>query len=144
MLIGQYTHQIDTKKRLSLPAKWRSEVGEKLVITSGLDKSLYLYTTNEWEGVAEKIFSLGFTSDEARSFTRFMLANAYEVEIDSAGRILLPDALKKFANLNNKVVLIGMHKRIEIWGQDEWEKYSNRAMGEAESVANRLGELGVL
>lgn len=144
MLIGQYNHQIDTKKRLSLPAKWRSEVGEKLVITSGLDKSLYLYTVSEWEGVAEKLFGLGFASEEARSFTRFMLANAYEVDIDSAGRILVPDTLKKFANLNTKVVLIGMHKRIEIWSEEEWEKYSNRAMGEAETVANKLGELGVL
>ncbi len=144
MLIGQYTHQIDPKKRLSLPAKWRSEVGEKLVLTSGLDKSLYLYTASEWEGVAEKLFGLGFASEEARSFTRFMLANAYEVEIDSAGRILVPDTLKKFANLNTKVVLIGMHKRIEIWSEEEWEQYSNRAMGEAESVANKLGALGVL
>lgn len=144
MLIGQYIHQIDPKKRLSLPAKWRSEVGEKLVITSGLDKSLYLYTIIEWEGVAEKLFGLGFASGEARSFTRFMLANAYEVDIDSAGRILVPDTLKKFANLNTKVVLIGMHKRIEIWSEEEWEKYSNRATGEAETVANKLGELGVL
>ena len=144
MIIGQYIHQIDPKKRLSLPSRWRSEVGSKLIITNGLDKSLYIYTVTEWEMIAEKLSSLGFATAEIRNFTRFMLANAYEIEIDSAGRILIPDNLKKFANLNNKVVLIGMHKRIEVWGEEEWEIYSKNGEIEVETTANKLSELGIL
>lgn len=144
MIIGQYIHQIDPKKRLSLPSRWRSEVGSKLIITNGLDKSLYIYTVTEWEMIAEKLSSLGFATAEIRNFTRFMLANAYEIDIDSAGRILIPDNLKKFANLNNKVVLIGMHKRIEVWGEEEWEIYSKNGEIEVETTANKLSELGIL
>ena len=144
MILGQYIHQIDSKKRLSLPARWRSEVGAKLIITSGLDRSLYIYTVTEWEVIAEKLSSLGFATPEIRSFTRFMLANAYEIEIDSAGRILIPDNLKKFANLDVKAVLIGMHKRIEVWSEEEWETYSKKEETEVESIANRLSELKIL
>ena len=144
MILGQYIHQIDSKKRLSLPARWRSEVGAKLIITNGLDRSLYIYTVTEWEIIAEKLSSLGFATPEIRSFTRFMLANAYEIEIDSAGRILIPDNLKKFANLDVKAVLIGMHKRIEVWSEEEWEIYSKKGETEVESIANRLSELKIL
>ena len=144
MIIGQYIHQIDPKKRLSLPARWRSEVGEKLIITSGLDQSLYIYTVHEWEIVAEKLSSLGFATPEIRSFTRFMLAHAYEIEVDSAGRVLVPESLKKFANLSSKVVLIGMHRRIEVWGEEAWETYSKKGESEAETTANKLGELGII
>ncbi len=144
MLIGQYIHQLDPKKRLSLPARWRSEIGDKLVITSGLDKSLYIYTMGEWSEIADKLFDMGFATEEARSFTRFMLANAYEVELDSAGRILIPESLKKFASLNASVVLLGMHRRIELWSEEVWEVYSQKAEVEAETVANKLGELGIL
>ncbi len=144
MILGQYIHQIDPKKRLSLPARWRGEVGEKLIITSGLDQSLYIYTLSEWHIIAEKLSSLGFATPEIRSFTRFMLANAYEIEVDSAGRVLVPESLKKFANLQSKVVLIGMHRRIEVWGEESWEKYNQKGASEVEATANRLGELGII
>lgn len=140
MLIGQYNHQLDPKKRVSLPARWRDELGNKLIITSGLDKSLYIYTKDEWEKIASKLFDLGFATSDVRSFTRYMLSNAYEIDIDSAGRILIPDGLKSLANLNTKVVLIGMHKRLELWSEEEWERYCQVNAGEVESVASKLAE----
>lgn len=144
MLIGQYNHTIDPKKRLSLPSKWRSELGEKVIITAGLDKSLFVYTINEWNIISEKLANLPLTSVEGRSFTRYMLANAYEVEIDSAGRILIPENLKTLAGLVDKVVLAGMHKRIEIWSEDVWNSVMQAAVADVDNLAGKLGELGVL
>ena len=91
MLIGQYTHELDPKKRLTLPAKWRKELGDKVVVTNGLDNSLFLFSTKEWEKIAEKLASLSLGNSESRNFNRFFLSNAFEVDIDTQGRILLPE-----------------------------------------------------
>ena len=144
MLIGQYNHTLDPKKRLSLPSKWRVEIGTKVIITAGLDKSLFIYTLKEWEIVSEKLASLPLTSVEGRGFTRYMLANAYEVDVDGSGRILIPDNLKSLANLEEKVVLAGMHKRVEVWSESSWNAFMTATAKDADDIATKLGELGVL
>ena len=97
MLIGEYKHTLDPKKRLSLPSKWRKELGKKLVITRGLDNCLFVYPLKEWQKITEKIGQLPLGQADTRSFNRFFLSGAVEVEVDSVGRILVPDFLKKFA-----------------------------------------------
>ena len=144
MLIGHFIHGLDEKKRISIPAKWRSFLGKKVVITSGLDKSLFVYSLKEWQKIAEKLSSLSFTNKDTRSFTRFMLSNAFLTDLDSVGRILITDTLKDFANLNKKVVLVGMHSRVEVWSEEEWEKYSNINNKNADEIADKLSEIGVL
>jgi MraZ protein len=144
MLIGHYIHQLDDKKRISIPAKWRSVLGKKVVVTSGLDKSLFVFSLKEWQKIAEKLSSLSFTNKEARSFTRFMLSNAFDTDLDSVGRILITDQLKSFADINKKAVLVGMHSRVEVWSEEEWEKYSKANNKDADSVASKLSDLGVL
>lgn len=144
MLIGQYNHTIDPKKRLSLPSKWRAELGDKVIVTAGLDKSLFVYTINEWNVISEKLSSLPLTSVEGRGFTRYMLGNAYEVDIDSAGRILIPENLKSMAGLETQVVLAGMYKRIEIWSEDAWQKVMQSTVADVDNLTLKLGELGVL
>ncbi len=144
MLIGQYNHTIDPKKRLSLPSKWRAELGDKVIVTAGLDKSLFVYTINEWNVISEKLSNLPLTSVEGRGFTRYMLGNAYEVDIDSAGRILIPENLKSMAGLETQVVLAGMYKRIEIWSEDAWQKVMQSTAADVDSLTLKLGELGVL
>lgn len=144
MLIGQYNHTIDPKKRLSLPSKWRVEIGSKVVITAGLDKSLFVYTINEWNVISEKLSSLPLTSVEGRGFARYMMANAYEVDVDGSGRILIPENLKALAKLEEKVVLAGMHKRIEIWSEELWNLTMSATTSDADNLASKLGELGVL
>lgn len=144
MLIGHFLHGLDDKKRISIPAKWRTILGKKIIITSGLDKSLFVYSQKEWQKIAEKLSELSFTNKEARSFTRFMLANAFEADLDSVGRILITDALKDFANINKKAVLVGMHSRVEIWGEEEWEKYSKENNKSADAIAGKLSEIGIL
>lgn len=144
MLIGQYTHELDPKKRLTLPSKWRSDLGKKVVVTSGLDASLFVFTVKEWELVAEKLSHIGFGNQDTRNFNRFMLGNAYETDIDAAGRIVIPDTLKTFAKLDEKVVLVGMYSRIELWNEAAWKHSIAKVSNEADVLASKLSELGIL
>lgn len=144
MLIGEYLHTIDPKKRLSLPAKFRKELGKTVIVTRGLDQCLFVFPQSAWKKLVAKFGELSFGSGEARSFNRFMLAGAVEVGIDSAGRVLIPDFLKTFAGLKNKVVLAGVNDRVEIWDEKRWESYKTTIESQSNSIAQKLGEVGVL
>ena len=143
MLIGEHKHTIDDKKRLAIPAKWRKEVGRQVVITPGLDNCLFVYTLKEWKRIAEKLASLSMLRADTRSFNRFMLAGAAECEVDSLGRILLPDYLREFAGLGTKTVLAGVHSRLEIWDEAKWQAYKQNVEKQADALAEKLGEIGV-
>lgn len=144
MLIGQYIHELDPKKRLTLPAKWRPSLGKKVIVTNGLDGSLFIFAEKEWRGIAEKLSSNGFGNADSRSFNRVMLAHAFETDVDAQGRILIPDTLKEAAGLASSVVLAGMYSRIEMWDEARWKEYSRKALGEADALAGKLSDLGML
>ena len=144
MLIGEYKHTLDPKKRLSLPSRWRKELGKHLVITRGLDNCLFVYPLKEWRSITEKVGRLPLGQADTRSFNRFFLSGAVEVEVDKIGRILVPDFLKDFANLDAKVVLAGIHDRVEIWDEKKWNEYKERIESQADALAEKLGEIGVL
>jgi MraZ protein len=144
MLIGQYKHDLDPKKRLTLPSKWRADLGKKVVVTNGLDSSLFVFPVKEWEKVAEKLSQSGFGNKDTRDFNRFILGNAFETDVDAAGRIVIPDTLKTFAKLSNKVVIAGMHSRLEIWDEDAWNAFTTKVSGEADVLAGKLSELGII
>lgn len=144
MLIGEYKHTIDDKKRMALPAKFRKELGKKVVLTYGLDKCLFVYPPKEWERVLEKLSALSMGQASTRGFNRFMLAGAVETEVDSLGRILVPDFLREFASLKESVVVAGVHPRAEIWDADEWAKYKAEIAANADQLAEKLGEIGVI
>ncbi|HEY0964502.1 MAG TPA: division/cell wall cluster transcriptional repressor MraZ [Candidatus Paceibacterota bacterium] len=144
MLIGEYKHTLDPKKRLSLPSKWRRELGSTLVVTRGLDNCLFVYPLHEWEKITAKIGELPLGQADTRSFNRFFLSGATEVEVDSVGRILVPDFLKEFGKLESSVVLAGIHNRIEIWDEKRWETYKRSIEEQADALAEKLGEIGVL
>ncbi|MEW5907642.1 MAG: division/cell wall cluster transcriptional repressor MraZ [Patescibacteria group bacterium] len=143
MLIGEYKHSLDPKKRVAIPAKFRKEIGKKAVITRGLDQCLFIYPMNEWGKVAEKLSELPTGSSDTRNFVRLFLSGASDVEIDALGRVLIPDYLKKFAGLKEKAVIVGMHKRLEIWSEENWENYKQRIEKQTDILAEKLGELGV-
>lgn len=144
MLIGEYQHTLDPKKRLSLPIKFRKEMGKKVVVTRGLDTCLFLFPERAWRGIAAKLQSLPFGEQNARGIARFMLAGATETEIDAAGRILIPDYLKDFAKLRGKVVVAGLSDRVEVWDDTLWEAYKARMEKGASEMAQTLGDLGIL
>ena len=144
MFIGEYTHSIDDKKRLSVPAKFRTQLGKKAVVTHGLNKCLSIYPIKEWKQFAEKLAKLSMGKSENRGFSRFMLGGAVEVEIDSIGRILLPDFLKQYAALGERVVLAGVFDRVEVWNEPAWKIYKAEMEANADTMAEKLGESGVL
>lgn len=143
MFIGEYLHSIDSKKRLSVPAKFRTELGQKAVLTKGIDTCLVLYPISEWERVAEKLQTLPLSQVDARGFARIILSGAVEVELDRLGRILIPDYLKNYARLQKNVAILGVSNRIEIWDAHLWQEYKTKTEANVEDIAERLKGLGI-
>jgi MraZ protein len=143
MFIGEYTISMDVKGRIAVPAKFRSLLNTAAVVTRGLDKSLVLYGRNEWETIATKLAALPLSQANSRAFARLMLAGAYDVELDKQGRIMVPEYLRKFANLSKRVVVAGLYNRIEIWDEEAWIDYKKTTEKESTNIAEALGELGV-
>ncbi|MEK7151486.1 MAG: division/cell wall cluster transcriptional repressor MraZ [Patescibacteria group bacterium] len=144
MLIGEYKHTIDVKKRLSIPVKLRKEIGNKAVLTRGLDNCLFLFPIKEWEQLAEKLGKLPFGQQDTRSFVRLLLSGASEVEMDQLGRILIPDFLKNYASLKKTAIIAGLFNRLEVWDEDRWNDYKNNIEKNSDKIAEKLGELGVI
>ncbi len=144
MLLGEYTHTLDDKKRVTLPKKFKDALGKKLVITRGLDNCLFVYSEKEWNAIAKRLRELSFAQADTRGFNRFMFSGAVQVNADGAGRILVPDHLKKFATLKTKVVLAGVADRVEIWDEARWNTYQKRIESQGDAMAEKLGEIGVL
>jgi MraZ protein len=144
MLIGEHRHTIDSKNRLSLPAKFRKEIGKKVVVTYGLDNCLFVYPLKEWEKAATSLAALSLGQAQTRDFNRFMLGGAVETDVDAMGRILLPDFQREFAGLSTKVVVAGIHTRLEIWDEERWKAYTGRVKSQADMLAEKLGEIGAI
>lgn len=144
MLIGEYIHTIDDKNRLSLPAKFRAEMGKKVVLTRGLDKCVAIFTEKEWKKIAEKLSESSMLQADNRSFNRFMFSGAVEAEVDSIGRVLVPEFLIVWANLKSKAAVIGVSSRIEVWNESAWSAHKQEAEKQADTLAEKLGQVGVL
>lgn len=142
MLIGEYIHTIDDKKRISLPSKFRKEVGKKLVATYGLENCLSLYPVKEWQKISADIAKGGMLKSDWREFNRFMFGGAQELEVDSLGRILIPEYLREFAKVEEKAVFIGVHSRIEVWNEKKWTEYKKRVTAGADGLAEKLSQTG--
>ena len=143
MFIGEYSATIDEKGRISIPAKFRQQLKSKIVITRGLDNSLFLYTVEEWKKLAEKLASLPISTANTRAFSRLMLAGAMDCDVDKQGRVMLPGYLKEFAKINKKIVFAGLYNRIEIWSEELWTVYKAQTEKESNAIAEQLGSLGV-
>jgi len=143
MFIGEYQHSIDVKKRLALPAKFRKELGKKLVVTRGLDNCLVVYTSQAWKSVMEELKKLSTAKAESRKFTRAILGGAVEADLDKLGRILIPDYLKDYAGLKKDVTVCGLSNKLEIWDSERWEEYRKKAEADIDKVAENLPDLGI-
>ncbi len=144
MLIGEYKHTLDEKKRISIPSKFRSVLGKKIVITKGLDNCLFMYALKDWNKIATQLGERSFTQSDNRSFNRFLLASAHEVSIDSVGRILIPENLCSFAKIKSKVVFAGIYNRVEIWDETAWDAFNEQVSKNADSIAEKLGQIGAI
>jgi MraZ protein len=143
MFIGQYGHTLDEKGRLSVPVKFRAALAEGLVVTRGLDRSLFLYPKTEWERLAQKLAALPLGASDTRAFARLMLAGAMEADVDGSGRVTIPSYLREYANLTKDVVITGLYDRLEIWDAETWKTYCAKTEAEGNDIAERLGDRGV-
>lgn len=142
MFMGEYNHTIDAKGRLIVPAKFREMLGEEFVVTKGLDGCLFVYPNAEWKNFEDKLKTLPLTNKNARQFTRFFLAGAATCEVDKQGRILLPQILREFAELEKEVVLVGVASRIEIWSKLKWDSCMSEYDTDMDEVAESMENLG--
>jgi MraZ protein len=139
MLLGEYEHTIDDKNRLTLPAKFRQEFADGIVVTRGLDGCLYAYTRDAWDGLVDStLVSIDQLSQEGRRLYRHFFSGAAEAELDKQGRVMLPAALLQHAKLGREVVVAGVHDRLEIWDREAWRQELAEVEGSAEHVAERL------
>ncbi|MBU1126687.1 MAG: division/cell wall cluster transcriptional repressor MraZ [Patescibacteria group bacterium] len=143
MFIGEYHHQIDEKGRMAVPVKFRPDLIHGAVVTRGLDSSLFLLPLEEWGKLATSLAALPLGQSNSRAFARLMLAGAMEVGVDKQGRFVIPEYLRDYAELGKKVVIVGIHTRIEIWDEGKWETYRRQTEDDAEKIAEQLGELGI-
>lgn len=138
MLLGEFRHSLDAKGRVFLPARWREELGEGVVVSKGLDRCLYLMASPRFAEMAERLSDLSVNRKDNRDYSRILFTGASEEQVDRQGRIILPPALREFAGLEKDVVLAGVSKRAEIWDRTAWETYQQRVQPEYEEIAEKL------
>jgi len=138
MLIGQYDAKLSEKNQIALPKKFREVLGDKLIITKGFEKCLIVVSENNWKTLLEGTEGKPFTNRNTRELQRFLLGNANYIELDTKGRFVLSEFLRKFAKMKNNAVFVGVQRFIEIWDKDAWEEHQKELSGKIESIAEKL------
>ena len=144
MLIGEFEHSLDVKGRLTMPAKIREDIGDKFIITKGLDGCLFGFSKQEWDNFEEKLKTLPLTNKNARDFVRFFLSGAIECEVDKQGRFLIASNLREYASLEKEAVITGVGTRIEICNKEKWKAYNSEENLSADQIAENMASLGML
>jgi MraZ protein len=144
MFIGEYNHSLDDKGRIAIPSKFRGLLKGGAMVTRGLDNCLFLYPKKEWQVQAEKYKSLPVISNpQARELAHNFFGGSSEIDFDGQGRTLLPDNLRQFAKMKKKVVIVGMFDKLEIWDEERWQEYRNKAEQNNNLNAESLADLGI-
>lgn len=138
MFMGEYHHSIDDKGRLIIPSKFRTDLGEKFIITRGIEKCLFVYSEETWNKIVSKLESLPFTKKDARAFTRFFLSGATVAEFDKQGRINITSPLISYANITKECIVVGTGDRIEIWSEHDWNDFFDSAKDSMSDIAENL------
>src|SRR5262245_23246523 len=143
MFLGEYAHTIDDKGRLTIPAKFRDELQGGIVITRGLDRCLWAYPRSEWEVVAEKIAKMPTTNSAARDFARFMFSSAFDSIPDRQGRVIIPQNLRQYAEIESETIIIGVMNRLEIWHPAKWAEVFARVEENPETIVAGFANLDI-
>lgn len=143
MFIGEFNHSMDPKGRISMPSKFRDELGETFYITKGLDNCLFVFPIEEWQLFEEKLKALPMTNKNARAFVRLFFSGASECAFDKQGRILIPQPLRDHAGIDREAVIIGTGTRVEIWSQNGWNGYIDPENIDYNEIAEHMADLGI-
>lgn len=143
MLMGEFHHNIDEKSRLIIPSKFRNELGDRIVITKGLDKCLFIYSEPEWNKIMQKVSNLQFTKKNVRVFERTFIGGASLIEFDKQGRINITSPLVHYAGINKECIIIGVNERLEIWSKEEFDSYMNINEESLEEITENIFDSGI-
>ncbi|EFO79334.1 MraZ protein [Oscillochloris trichoides DG-6] len=143
MFLGEFEHSIDDKGRVAIPARFREELSEGMVLTRGFDACLQAFPRAIWQQLAQKVSSLSLGSPEARTLRRMLFSNAAEVEVDRQGRILVPQNLREYAGLAEQVVISGMDTYFELWSADRWRNVMEQLDTSGAGIAAQLAAVGI-
>ena len=146
MFMGEYHHSVDNKNRLIIPSSLRQQTKnnkDEFVITRGLEQSLFLYPTLEWQSLGERLKNLSTAKSNSRAFVRLLFSGAHPVQPDTQGRITLPQGLKDFAQIEEKVVIIGAFNKIEIWDEERWEEYYKQQRSLFEELSEKIMDIEI-
>lgn len=143
MFMGTYNNSIDAKNRMIVPAKFREELGYKVVLTLGIDNCIYLYPMKEWEVFMEKLAKLPISDPKARNFSRNFTGNAEECEVDRQGRITLPQSLREKTGIVKDLTTIGCMGKIEIWSREVYEGAGDQVQMDRGEIAEGMVEYGI-
>lgn len=143
IFLGEYKHNIDSKQRVIIPAKFREKLGTSFVITKGYDKCVFVYDLEEWQILVNKVKELPKGDPSVRKFERFFIGGASLLDIDNQGRVVLPKAIKEYANIEKEVVFLGVSNRIELWSKELWDTYNDEENFIDESLAEKMAQLGI-
>lgn len=141
MFLGRFAHALDAKGRLAIPARFRDDLTDGLVLTRGIDRCLALYPMAAWLPLAERVSALPITDPDARNFRRMVFAEAVNLELDAQGRILVPPELRRYAELDREAFVVGVDTSIEIWSPSRWESVSTLMDHDGAAIAQRLASL---
>lgn len=136
--LGEYTHALDDKGRLTVPSRLRSALGDPFIVTRGLDGCLFVYPLPVWEDIVAQLETLPFTASAPRAFARLFFSGAVEVSPDKQGRFLVPAGLREHAALDKEAVIIGVANRMEVWAIERWRAFQEKARQEYQSLAEGL------
>lgn len=143
MFIGNYHNSIDAKCRMIIPSKYREELGNRCVITQGIDRCLYVYPMSEWESFAEKLSRLPKADAKARNFVRHFYGNAEECEMDKQGRVTLPAALRRYGKIEKELMTIGNGEKIEVWSKEVWDQEMQTSQLDGDDIAEGMADYGI-
>jgi transcriptional regulator MraZ len=143
MFLGEYDHNIDDKGRLAVPARFREELGEGVVITRGFDRCLMGFPRPMWEQLAQQVSALSLGQGDARNMRRLLFSGAADIQLDRQGRILIPQNLREYAGLNEQVVVAGLNTHFEIWASERWREVLDTLDVNGSAIAEQLAALGI-
>jgi MraZ protein len=143
MFIGEFRHNLDEKARLAVPSRFRNRLAEGCVATRGIDQCLEVYPLEVWQEKAEKLSKLPISQKDARSFVRLTLSGAMQLDLDKQGRITLPDFLRKYAKMNKKATVVGLYDHLEVWEEEEWNKFCSGTEKKSADIVENLKDLGI-
>jgi MraZ protein len=141
VFLGRHAHNLDAKGRLAIPARFREELAEGLVLTRGIDRCLALYPLAAWRPLAEKLAALPMTDADVRNFRRLVFAEAVDLTLDAQGRVLVPPDLRRYAEIEREALVVGVDTSIEIWSPQRWAAVEASLDTDGVEIAQQLAAL---